>query len=185
MTENLLLDKVKTALGITGTFQDGTLTLYIDEVIAYLVGAGVHSAIAKSSAAVGVIARGVSDLWNYGNSGGKLSQYFKERVIQLSYIGIDDEFATGTVRVAVITLLASAWKGSDGTYSQIVNIEDVTDKSRVDLQPTPEQLAILLEEETTLTAVNDESVITVFAIGRKPKVNYEMQITITEVDDDE
>jgi hypothetical protein len=32
----------------------------------------------------GTVARGVSDLWNYGAGAGKLSEYFYERVIQLS-----------------------------------------------------------------------------------------------------
>lgn len=85
MTEAEILKSVKQALGITGTFLDNTLKMYIEEVLAYLMDAGVSKTVALSSAAVGVITRGVSDLWNYGSAGGKLSEYFYQRVVQLAY----------------------------------------------------------------------------------------------------
>lgn len=75
-----LLDNVKTALNITGTYQDATLQLYIDEVLAFLNGAGISTA----NATVGLVARGVSDLWNYGAGGGKLSEYFYQRATQIA-----------------------------------------------------------------------------------------------------
>lgn len=78
-----LLDKVKRMLGITGDYQDETLTEYITEVKEYLKDAGVSETIIESEVAAGVIARGVSDLWNYGT--GKLSGYFYQRVSQLAY----------------------------------------------------------------------------------------------------
>ena len=76
-----MLTKVKNALGITGTYQDDVLTEYIDEVIAFLNDSGVDT----SNITAGIIARGVSDLWNYGSGDGKLSQYFIQRAAQLSY----------------------------------------------------------------------------------------------------
>lgn len=78
-----MLEQVKTALGITGDYQDSTLQLYIDEVKEFLKGAGVPEA--KMS--VGIIVRGVADLWNYGAGDGRLSQYFMYRATQLSYRG--------------------------------------------------------------------------------------------------
>lgn len=78
-----ILEKVKNSLGITGNYQDTTLKEYIDEVIRYIVDAGVPSELANSEISVGVISRGVSDLWNYGE--GKLSSYFYQRVGQLVY----------------------------------------------------------------------------------------------------
>ena len=80
MAANTLLENVKKSLGITGTYQDDTLTQYINEVKAFLVDAGVPEARQTS----GVIARGVSDLWNYGAGDGKLSQYFMMRATQLA-----------------------------------------------------------------------------------------------------
>ena len=76
-----VLDDVKNALGITGEYQDDTIQVYIDEVTAFLIDAGVKS----SNITSGVVARGVADLWNYGAGNGALSPYFKERAAQLSY----------------------------------------------------------------------------------------------------
>lgn len=74
------LDDVKTALNITGDYQNDTLQIYFDEVIDCLVDAGV----AKSNITKGIVARGVSDLWNYGAEKGVLSEYFYQRAKQLS-----------------------------------------------------------------------------------------------------
>ena len=74
------LANVKKALGITGTYQDDTLQQYLDEIIAFLKDAGVAEADITDC----VAARGVSDLWNYGAAGGKLSEYFLQRAVQLA-----------------------------------------------------------------------------------------------------
>ena len=80
------LEKIKTALGLDGTtYQDGTLNIYIDEVISFMVEAGVQQTVAESAAAVGCIAIGVNDLWNYSSGGVKFSDYFLRRVAQLAY----------------------------------------------------------------------------------------------------
>lgn len=78
-----ILEKVKKSLGITGAYQDDTLTEYINEVKGYLLDAGVPQAVIDSNVSAGVISRGVSDLWNYG--AGKLSDYFYQRASQLVY----------------------------------------------------------------------------------------------------
>ena len=78
------LAKVKTALGISGEYQDATLTIYIEEVIEELVDGGVARSIAESNVAVGCIALGVNDLWNYSSGGVKHSEQFNRRLIQLS-----------------------------------------------------------------------------------------------------
>lgn len=81
-----LLEKVKITLNITGTQFDDTLQSYIDEVKGYLTSAGVSSDVLGSTFAVGCIARGVADLWNYGNGDTKLSEYFYQRADQLRHI---------------------------------------------------------------------------------------------------
>lgn len=75
------LQQVKDAIGITGDYQDATLQEYFNEVIAFLTDAGVKPA----NITPGIVARGVSDLWNYGGADGKLSSYFYQRAAQLSY----------------------------------------------------------------------------------------------------
>ena len=77
---NVTLTDVKNALGITGDYQDATLQIYFDEVVAFLIDAGVS----ESNITSGIVARGVSDLWNYGGGEGKLSEYFKQRASQLA-----------------------------------------------------------------------------------------------------
>jgi hypothetical protein len=90
MADVNILTNVKKALGITGTYQDETLKVYIDEVITYMIDAGVPSKIANSESSSGIISRGVIDLWNYGSGNGKLSDYFNQRISQLSY-QVDEE----------------------------------------------------------------------------------------------
>ena len=78
---SVTLADVKNALGITGDYQDSTLQVYFDEVVDFLCDAGV----AETNITAGLVARGVSDLWNYGSGTGRLSQYFIRRASQLSY----------------------------------------------------------------------------------------------------
>ena len=74
LTAGERLAKVKTALGISGSYSDDTIALYIDEVIAELIDAGVDKTVAESDAAVGCIALGVNDLWNFSSEGVKHSE---------------------------------------------------------------------------------------------------------------
>lgn len=76
-----MLADVKSALGIEGTYQDATITEYINEVTAFLKDAGVK----ESNITSGIVARGVADLWSYGSGNGTLSAYFVQRATQLSY----------------------------------------------------------------------------------------------------
>lgn len=94
LTAEERLAKVKTALGIGGDYQNETLQIYIDEVIAELIAAGVKKEVANSAAAVGCIACGVNDLWNYSSGGVKHSEYFNRRMIQLSLIGVSENVST-------------------------------------------------------------------------------------------
>lgn len=77
---NVTLNDVKNALGITGDYQNDTMQIYFDEVIDYLMNAGVN----ESNVTKGIVARGVSDLWNYGTGEGKFSEYFYQRAKQLA-----------------------------------------------------------------------------------------------------
>ena len=77
---SVTLADVKTALNITGDYQDATLSVYIEEVTDFLISAGV----APERITTGIVVRGVADLWNYGGADGKLSDYFYQRAAQLS-----------------------------------------------------------------------------------------------------
>lgn len=85
MTDEEQLVEVKKAIGIADDFQDGTIMVYLQEVKEYLASAGVSKSVLESNKIIGLLVRGVMDLWNYGAGSTKLSSYFVERVIQLSY----------------------------------------------------------------------------------------------------
>lgn len=85
-------------------------------------------------------------------------------------------------RLASITLLASAWVGTDNLHSQVVAIDGVTEYSKVDLLPSVEQLAIFFNKNVSFVTENEDGVVTVYAIGDKPTLDYTMQAQITEVE---
>ena len=87
-----------------------------------------------------------------------------------------------SARIGEVNLLASKWVGEDHLYSQVVNIEGVTEKSQVDLTPNVQQLLAFYEKDLAFVTENEDGVVTVFAIGQKPGNDYTIQVTITEVD---
>lgn len=84
-------------------------------------------------------------------------------------------------RIVEIYLPASAWSGEDSLYSQVVEIEGITEYSKVDLLPSVEQLAIFHNKDVAFVTENEDGVVTVYAIGDKPLLDYTMQAQITEV----
>lgn len=86
-----------------------------------------------------------------------------------------------SIRIADVTLLASAWEGSDRLWHQVVTIDGTTEYSQVDLTPSAEQLTIFHEKDIAFTTENEDGIVTVFAIGDKPSNDYVIQATITEV----
>lgn len=83
--------------------------------------------------------------------------------------------------IAEVALYADKWVGDASLYSQIVEIEGITENSQVDLTPSVEQLAIFYEKDIAFVTVNEEGVVTVYVIGQKPQNDYTIQVTITEV----
>lgn len=86
-----------------------------------------------------------------------------------------------TARIASANLLAANWIGDKSPYSQVVEIEGVTENSQVDLTPSIEQLVIFHEKDLGFVTENEDGIVTVYAIGQKPENDYTMQVTITEV----
>lgn len=81
-----------------------------------------------------------------------------------------------------VTLLANAWVKEGDAYSQVVWVEGVTSRSKVDLQPTREQLEEFHYKILAFVAENDGGIVTVYAIGDKPDGDHTIQITLTEVE---
>lgn len=87
--------------------------------------------------------------------------------------------------VRSVTLLSSEWVGDASPYSQVVTIDGVTKYSKIDLQPSAEQLSIFYEKDVAFLAENENGIVTVLCIGQKPANDYTIQVTMTEVIVDE
>ncbi|MCQ2399833.1 MAG: hypothetical protein MJ072_04945 [Clostridia bacterium] len=82
MTDAEILQKIKYGLGITGTFLDETLKVYITDTKEFMRSAGVKESVVNSAASVGCILQGVTDKWAEKRT--DYSEAFKKRLIQLS-----------------------------------------------------------------------------------------------------
>lgn len=80
-----------------------------------------------------------------------------------------------------VTLFADSWVGDGSPYTQVVEVSGATKYSKVDLQPSTEQLSIFYEKDLSFVAENEDGIITVSCVGHKPLNDYTIQITITEV----
>ncbi len=85
MTTTEQITKIKQAVGIAEGIPDATIEIWLDEVKDFMRNAGVPEHVINANTTVGLLARGVSDIWNYGDSD-KLgfSKVFEQRVVQLS-----------------------------------------------------------------------------------------------------
>ena len=96
-------------------------------------------------------------------------------------IQILGQISKPTARIAYVDLLSANWVGESSPYSQVVEIEGVTENSQVDLTPSIEQLVVFYEKDLGFVTENDGGEVTVYAIGQKPENDYNIQVTITEV----
>lgn len=95
------------------------------------------------------------------------------------------EDGTGVVpllpRVSTVTLPASGWTGSSNPYSQVAVVNGVTSNSKIDLQPTAQQIVSLQNADIAIVAENNSGTVTFYALGGKPTSDYTMQVLLTEV----
>lgn len=87
-----------------------------------------------------------------------------------------------TARIAYVDLLAENWVGNASPYSQVVEIEGVTENTQVDLTPSIEQLITFYDKDLGFVTENEDGIVTVYAIGQKPANDYTIQVTMTEVE---
>lgn len=68
-------------------------------------------------------------------------------------------------------------------YGQTVEVVNatITHRSKVDLQPSSEQLAVFHEKDLAFVTENDDGVVSVFCIGQIPQNDYTIQATVTEI----
>lgn len=107
--------------------------------------------------------------------------HLEEGIAQLAQ-AISSINSVPKIRFDSVTISASAWvSDADGLHSQTVTIPGITGYSKVDLLPSVEQLAIFHNKDVAFVTENENGVVTVYAIGDKPLLDYTMQVQITEV----
>lgn len=84
-------------------------------------------------------------------------------------------------KINSIDILASAWQGDVSPYSQVVTIDGIQNNHRVDLKPTVEQVDEFKTKGIGFTTENDNSVITIYCVGKKPDADYNIQISVISV----
>jgi hypothetical protein len=92
---------------------------------------------------------------------------------------------------ASVTLLPDVWQPVlddagepiKNRYYQPVTVNNaiITPNSKIDLQPSPTDLAIFHEKDIAFTAINRGGNVRVCVVGQKPTQEYTMQVTVTEV----
>lgn len=107
---------------------------------------------------------------------------------QLPYISVDSFILPKPISV---TLYADQWvqvTNADGdvvadTYYQMVTVDNatITVNSKVDLQPSPEQLVDFYDLGIVFTTANNDGIITTYVVGELPTKDYTIQATVTEV----
>lgn len=99
----------------------------------------------------------------------KLLKYFEEGIVDSS------------IKISSVTLYADQWVGETSPYSQRVEISGATINSKINLNPTVEQLNVFYNKDISFVVENDNGNITVYCIGQKPTNDYTMQATLMGV----
>lgn len=115
----------------------------------------------------------------------KLNAKDCESISGVSLDSILNSISSTVDKISTISLPASGWTAATNIYSQVVTVAGATTNSKVDIYPTPEQLVELQNAGIALVAVNEDGVVTVYAINNKPTSDYSMQVTLTEVNEGE
>ena len=113
--------------------------------------------------------------------------------VDLKYLMAGDEIVTQVLakalpRIVTVILDVNKWEETEshvGYYKQIIEINDITQYSRLDLQPDAEMLAEFKDLDLVFVTENKDGVITAYSVGDKPSKSYTMQATIVEADVEE
>lgn len=79
-----------------------------------------------------------------------------------------------------ITIPYATW-GDIGPYTQTLNVTGVTSNSKIDMQASAATIADIVDGEFSITIKNDNGTVTAYAVGKKPTIDLELTLSITEV----
>lgn len=87
-------------------------------------------------------------------------------------------------KIVYVTLNDTEWNTDNDNphhhYQMLPNVQ-LTSNSKVDLNPTVEQLSIFYNKDVSFVTENDHGLLIVHCIGQKPTGTYTIQATVTEV----
>jgi hypothetical protein len=113
---------------------------------------------------------------------------------ELAYLQAGDEVITQALakalpRVVTITLDVDQWSEVTcetdpklGYYGQAITLDGITERSRLDLQPSADMLAEFQDLNLVFVTENKNGAITVYSVGDMPLKTYTMQATIVETE---
>ena len=113
---------------------------------------------------------------------------------ELAYLQAGDEIVTQVLhqalpRVVTVTLDVDKWTEVTcetdpnlGYYGQTIELDNITENSRLDLQPNADMLAEFKSLDLVFVTENNGGVITVYSVGDMPLKSYTMQATVVETD---
>ena len=99
----------------------------------------------------------------------------------LPYMSVDSFILPKTTSVF---LDSTQWQqAADERYYQVVTVQNaiITPNSKIDLNPSAEQLDIVHEKDLAFVAENEDGVVSVFCVGQVPTNSYMISVTVTEV----
>lgn len=103
---------------------------------------------------------------------------------ELPYMSVDSFILPKT---ATVHLDPDKWQqaedGDDDRFYQVVTVEHavVTANSKIDLNPSSEDLSVFHEKDLAFVTENWDGEIRVYCIGQTPQSPYDIPVTVTEV----
>ena len=86
--------------------------------------------------------------------------------------------------VGSVALLSANWQGDESPYYQenvVIDGVAITPRSKINLQPSAEQLTIFHDKDLEFVTENEDGNVTIYVLGDKPANDYIMQVTVEEV----
>ena len=99
----------------------------------------------------------------------------------LPYMSVDSFILPKPISV---TIYADKWvQATDDRWYQIVTVDNavITPNSKIDLQPSAEQLDVFHEKDLAFVTENEDGVVSVYCVGQVPQNDYTLQAIVTEV----